>query len=77
MTAMRYGNVYVAQVAMGANDTHTVKAFLEAEAHRRSVADHRLQPVHRSRHRHGEGHAPAEAGGRFGSLAALSLRSEA
>ena len=32
-TAMRYGNVYVAQVAMGANDTHTVKAFLEAEAH--------------------------------------------
>jgi len=33
MTAIRYGNVYVAQVAMGANDTHTVKAFLEAEAH--------------------------------------------
>ncbi|HKP46438.1 MAG TPA: pyruvate:ferredoxin (flavodoxin) oxidoreductase [Pyrinomonadaceae bacterium] len=33
LTAMRYGNVYVAQVAMGANDTHTVKAFLEAEAH--------------------------------------------
>ena len=33
MTAMRYGNVYVAQVAMGANDTHTVKAFVEAEAH--------------------------------------------
>jgi pyruvate-ferredoxin/flavodoxin oxidoreductase len=33
MMAMRYGNVYVAQIAMGANDTHTVKAFLEAEAH--------------------------------------------
>jgi pyruvate-ferredoxin/flavodoxin oxidoreductase len=33
MGAMRYGNVYVAQIAMGANDTHTVKAFLEAEAH--------------------------------------------
>ena len=33
MTGMRYGDVYVAQVAMGANDTHTVKAFLEAEAH--------------------------------------------
>jgi pyruvate-ferredoxin/flavodoxin oxidoreductase len=31
--AIRYGNVYVAQVAMGANDTHTVKAFIEAEAH--------------------------------------------
>jgi len=25
--------VYTAQVAMGANDTHTVKAFVEAEAH--------------------------------------------
>jgi pyruvate-ferredoxin/flavodoxin oxidoreductase len=34
MTAMRYGNVYVAQIAMGANDAHTVKTFLEAEAHR-------------------------------------------
>jgi pyruvate-ferredoxin/flavodoxin oxidoreductase len=33
LTAMRYENVYIAQVAMGANDTHTVKAFLEAEAH--------------------------------------------
>lgn len=32
-SAMRYENVYVAQVAMGANDTQTVKAFLEAEAH--------------------------------------------
>ena len=34
MGAIRYGNVYVAQVAMGANDTQTVKAFLEAEAHK-------------------------------------------
>jgi pyruvate-ferredoxin/flavodoxin oxidoreductase len=33
MGAMRYGNVYIAQIAMGANDTQTVKAFLEAEAH--------------------------------------------
>jgi pyruvate-ferredoxin/flavodoxin oxidoreductase len=33
ITAMRYRNVYTAQVAMGANDTHTVKAFIEAEAH--------------------------------------------
>jgi pyruvate-ferredoxin/flavodoxin oxidoreductase len=33
ITAVRYGNVYIAQVAMGANDTHTIKAFLEAEAH--------------------------------------------
>lgn len=33
LMAMTYGNVYVAKVAMGANDTHTVKAFLEAEAY--------------------------------------------
>ncbi len=33
MMAMQYGNVYVARVAMGFNDAHTVKTFLEAEAH--------------------------------------------
>jgi pyruvate-ferredoxin/flavodoxin oxidoreductase len=33
MMAMNYGTVYVAHVAMGANDTQTVKAFLEAEAY--------------------------------------------
>ncbi|HUL45033.1 MAG TPA: pyruvate:ferredoxin (flavodoxin) oxidoreductase [Bacteroidota bacterium] len=32
MLAMTYGNVYVAKVAMGANDMHTIRAFLEAEA---------------------------------------------
>ncbi|MFP3913859.1 MAG: pyruvate:ferredoxin (flavodoxin) oxidoreductase [Actinomycetota bacterium] len=32
--AMSYGNVYVAQVAMGANMTQTVRAFTEAEQHR-------------------------------------------
>jgi pyruvate-ferredoxin/flavodoxin oxidoreductase len=32
--AMAYGNVYVAQIAMGANMTQTVKAFAEAEAYR-------------------------------------------
>ena len=31
--AMMYGNVYVARVAFGANDTHTVKTFLEAESY--------------------------------------------
>jgi pyruvate-ferredoxin/flavodoxin oxidoreductase len=33
MIAMSYGNVYVARVAMGANDQQTLRAFLEAEAH--------------------------------------------
>ncbi len=32
--AMSYGNVFVAQVAMGANMTQTVRAFADAEAHR-------------------------------------------
>ncbi len=31
--AMSYGNVYVAQIAMGANDTQTLKAFIEAESY--------------------------------------------
>lgn len=31
--AMSYGDVYVASVAMGARDEHTLKAFLEAEAY--------------------------------------------
>ncbi|MDD4556751.1 MAG: pyruvate:ferredoxin (flavodoxin) oxidoreductase [Alphaproteobacteria bacterium] len=32
LMAMSYGNVYVAQVAFGANDLQTIKAFNEAEA---------------------------------------------
>ena len=32
--AIAYGNVYVARVAMGANDTQTLKAFKEAEAYK-------------------------------------------
>jgi pyruvate-ferredoxin/flavodoxin oxidoreductase len=31
--AMTYGNVYVAQIAMGANDAQTLKAFVEAESY--------------------------------------------
>jgi pyruvate-ferredoxin/flavodoxin oxidoreductase len=33
MEAISYGSVYVARVAMGSSDTHTIKAFREAEAH--------------------------------------------
>jgi pyruvate-ferredoxin/flavodoxin oxidoreductase len=33
MMAMSYGSVYVAKVAMGANDVQTLRAFLEAEAY--------------------------------------------
>ena len=33
LMAMSYGNVYVAQVAMGSSDMQTLKAFLEADAY--------------------------------------------
>ena len=33
MMAVSYGSVYVARIAMGAGDMHTVKALLEAEAY--------------------------------------------
>ena len=33
LIAMTYGNIYVASVAMGARDEHTLRAFLEAEAY--------------------------------------------
>ncbi|MCC7147275.1 MAG: pyruvate:ferredoxin (flavodoxin) oxidoreductase [Phycisphaeraceae bacterium] len=33
LMAMSYGHVYVASIAMGAQDNHTVKAFLEAESY--------------------------------------------
>ncbi len=33
LIAMTYGSVYVGHVALGANDSHTVKTFLEAEAY--------------------------------------------
>ena len=33
LIAMTYGNIYVASVAMGARDEHTLKALLEAEAY--------------------------------------------
>ena len=33
MIAMTYGNIYVAQIAMGASDAQAVKAFLEADSY--------------------------------------------
>ncbi len=41
---------------------------------RRPLAGHRLQPLHRPRLRHGQGHEPAEAGRRLRLLAALPVR---
>ncbi len=33
MMAMNYGTAYVAKIAMGGNDSHTIKAFIEAESY--------------------------------------------
>jgi len=33
LIAMSYGNIYVASIAMGAKDEHTLKAFIEAESY--------------------------------------------
>jgi pyruvate-ferredoxin/flavodoxin oxidoreductase len=33
LLAVNYGNIYVAQIAFGANDAHTVKAMLEADSY--------------------------------------------
>ena len=75
LMAMGYGHVYVARVAFGAKDAQTrASAFQEAESLPRALADHRLQPLHRPRLRHGLRRRAAEAGGRLGRLAALPLR---
>ena len=72
-----YGNVYVGQIAMGANPAQTIKAFLEAEVLSRPVADPGLQPLHRPRHRHDHGDDPSEGRGGLRLLAAVPLRSAA
>ena len=72
LQAIAYGNVYVAQVAMGANPQQTLLALPRGRGLSRPVADPRLQPLHRARHRHAARHAPAGPGGALGLLAAAS-----
>jgi len=47
--AVSYGSVYVAQVALGSNDTHVIKAFQEAEAHDGPSIIIAYSSLHRSR----------------------------
>ena len=74
LMAMSYGNVYVASVAMGAKDEHTLKAFLEAEAYDGPS----LIIAYSHCIAHGINMTTAmtdqKAGGGFRSLAALSLQ---
>jgi len=57
--------VYVARVALGSSDTHTVKAFTEAEAHRRDPRSSSRTATACARLRHVHGIGPAEEGGAF------------
>ena len=77
LMAMTYGNVYVASVAMGAKDEHTLKAFLEAEAYDGPSIIIAYSSVHRSRHRHDDRDDRSESCGRIRTVAALSLQSGA
>ena len=61
LMAMTYGTIYVASVAMGAQDEHTLKAFLEAEAYDGPAHHHCLQPLHCARHQHDHGDAKPES----------------
>ena len=74
MIAMTYGNVYVARVAMGANDMHTRQGLPRSRGLRRAEPDHRLQPLHRARLRPGPRPRAAEGGRQLRPLAAVPLQ---
>ena len=77
LQAIAYGNVYVARVAMGADPQQTLTALREAEAYDGPSLVHRLQPLHRARHRDARRPRPAVPGGRQRLLAADPLRPDA
>ena len=77
LMAMTYGTIYVASVAMGAKDEHTLEGVPRSRSLRRAGADHRLQPLHRSRHQHDDRDAKPEGGGELRAVAPLSLQSRA
>jgi hypothetical protein len=74
LQAIAYSEIYVAQVAMGANPQQTLIAFREAEALARAVADPGLQPLHRARLRSSPQDAPAGSRGRLRLLTAVPLQ---
>ena len=77
LLANMYGHVYVAQRRLRRQDGADGAGVPRGRVVPRAVADHRLQPLHRPRLRHGAGRVAAEAGGRLRRLAALPLRSAA
>ena len=75
MMAVTYGNVYVAQIAVGANPAQTVRAFQEAESYHGPSFDSGLQPLHRTWHRHVHVDDSSERLGEVSVLASIPLRS--
>ena len=73
--AMTYGNVYVAQIAMGANDSQVIKAFLEAEEFDGPSLIIAYSHCINSWHRHSVRNEPPEDGSGLRILAAVSLQS--
>ena len=74
LIAMAYGYVYVARVAMGANDQQTLKAFLEAESY--DGPSLIIAYSHCIQHGYDMIHGPgtAETGGPVRALAGVPLR---
>ena len=74
LQAIAYGNVYVAQIAMGANPQQTLQAFREAEAYEGPSLHPRLQPLHCTRLRPALRHEATGSGDGQRILAAVSLQ---
>ena len=55
LMATTYGYVYVAQIAMGADQAQTLKAIREAEAYDGPSLDHRLRSLYQPRFEEGYG----------------------
>jgi pyruvate-ferredoxin/flavodoxin oxidoreductase len=61
LQAIAYGSVYVARVADGRRSAADAVGLPRGGGLRRALADHRLQPLHRARHRHEQGARSAES----------------
>ena len=75
--ARAYGNVYVAQIAIGANDAADDQGAARGRRVARAVAGDRLLDLHRPRHRHGDVDEPPEGRRQVRLLAAVPLPARA
>ena len=76
LIATAYGNVYVAQIALGADNPQTVKALRRGRGVGRPVAVIAYCHLHRARDRHATSMSHQKRGGEVRLLAAVPLRPE-